>query len=69
MENLTMTEKTCSEFLKEMADAGFDFKFRATSGTDVYVGEAKEGAIKAKKQATPQEAMQRIKARLSHHEK
>ena len=59
-----MTEKTISEFLKEMADVGFSFDFRATNGTDVYIGSAKDGLVKSKKQLTPDELKQRITARL-----
>ena len=61
---LVMTEKTCSDFLKEMADAGFSFDFRATNGADIYLGSAKDGVVKAKKQLTPDELKQRITERL-----
>lgn len=60
-----MTEKTCNEFLKEMADAGFSFDFRATNGNDVYFGNAKDGVLKAKKQLTADQLKDRIKARLA----
>jgi hypothetical protein len=33
-----MSEKTISEFLKEMADAGFTFDYRATNGEMTFVG-------------------------------
>lgn len=61
---LAMTEKTISEFIKEMAAVGFSFDFRATNGTDVYIGSAKDGVVKSKKQLTPDELKQRITARL-----
>jgi hypothetical protein len=62
---VAMTEKTISEFLKEMAAVGFDYNFRATDGERVYVGSAKDGVLKVKKQLTPDELKQRITARLS----
>lgn len=60
-----MNEKTISEFLKEMADVGFSFDFRATNGDQVYVGSAKDGVLKSKRQLTPEELKQRITARLN----
>lgn len=33
-----MSDKTISEFLKEMADAGFTFDYRATNGEMTFVG-------------------------------
>lgn len=64
-----MTEKTCNEFLKEMADAGFSFDFRATNGNDVYIGSAKDGVLKSKKQATQEELKNRIKEQLKSGER
>lgn len=62
---MAMTEKTINEFLKEMASVGFDYNFRATDGESVYVGSAKDGVLKVKKQLTPDELKQRITARLN----
>jgi hypothetical protein len=62
---MAMTEKTISQFLKEMADVGFSFDFRATNGDQVYVGSAKDGVLKSKRQLTPDELKQRITARLN----
>ena len=59
-----MTEKTCNEFLKEMAEAGFSFDFRATNGNEVYLGNAKDGVLKVKKQLTSEQLKERITARL-----
>ena len=33
-----MSDKTISEFLKEMSDAGFTFDYRATNGEMTFVG-------------------------------
>lgn len=33
-----MSDKTISEFLKEMAEAGFTFDYRATNGEMTFVG-------------------------------
>ena len=41
-----MTEKTCNQFLKEMADAGFSFDFVATNGGAQIKGKCKNGEIK-----------------------
>lgn len=60
-----MTEKTCSQFLKEMTEAGFSFDFRATNGDEVYIGKAKDGVLTSKKQLTPQQMKQRITAKLA----
>jgi hypothetical protein len=61
---VVMTEKTCNEFLKEMAEAGFSFDFRATNGNDVYLGNAKDGVLKIKKQLTADQLKKRISERL-----
>jgi hypothetical protein len=37
-----MSEKTISEFLKEMAAAGFTFDYRATNGEMTFVGKCIE---------------------------
>lgn len=48
-----------------MTEAGFSFDFRATNGDQVYVGSAKDGVLKSKRQLTPDELKQRITARLT----
>lgn len=60
-----MSEKTCNQFIKEMTEAGFSFDFKATNGDQVYVGSAKDGVLKSKKQLTQEELKQRITERLS----
>lgn len=62
---LAMSEKSISQFLKEMTEAGFSFDFRATNGDTVYVGSAKDGVLKSKRQLTSEELKQRITARLA----
>lgn len=62
---MDMTEKSCNEFIKEMADAGFDFSFRATNGNDVYLGDCKDGVVKTKRQLTAEQIKTRITERLS----
>jgi len=37
-----MIEKTCSQFIKEMKAAGFEFTYRATNGTQTFTGEVKQ---------------------------
>jgi len=59
-------EKTCSEWLKDMAKEGFTGKFRATNGEQVYTGEiTKEGEIKSKRVQTKEESMAKIKSVLN----
>jgi hypothetical protein len=63
---MVMNEKTISEFLNEMTEAGFSFDFRATNGEQVYVGSAKDGVLKSKKQLTAEELKQRITSKLNN---
>lgn len=60
-----MTEKTCSQFINEMRDAGFDFTFTATSGDLVIKGECKDGVLKSAKQLAPDEQKKRISQKLA----
>lgn len=55
-----MTEKTCNEFVREMADVGFDFTFTATNGEIVIRGECKGGIVKSAQQLSPQDQKNRI---------
>jgi hypothetical protein len=43
---MDMKEKTCNEFLKEMAAAGFSYDFIATNGDNEIKGNCKDGVIK-----------------------
>ena len=60
-----MSEKTVSQFLKEMAQAGFTFDYRATNGEMTFVGKCqKSGAdyvITHKKVQTVDESKRKIK--------
>lgn len=57
-----MTEKTCNQFIKEMKEAGFSFKYRATNGKQVFTGEVKQdGEMVTTKVATSEESRQKIK--------
>lgn len=38
---MTSEPKTCNQFIKEMKEAGFSFKYRATDGKQVFTGEVK----------------------------
>ena len=61
-----MTEKTCNEFVKDMAEAGFDFTFTATNGNDVYIGDCKNGIVKSKRKLSNDELKSRIKEKLNN---
>lgn len=60
-----MSEKTVSQFLKEMAQAGFTFDYRATNGEMTFVGKCqKSGAdyvITHKRVQTVDESKRKIK--------
>lgn len=60
-----MSEKTVSQFLKEMAQAGFTFDYRATNGEMTFVGKCeKSGAnyvITHNKVQTVNESKRKIK--------
>lgn len=62
---LAMTEKTISQFLKEMTEAGFSFDFRATNGDAVYIGKASDGVLTSRKQLTAEQIKQRITTKLA----
>lgn len=55
-----MTDKSCSEWLKEMAAAGFTGTFKATSAGQTYVGELKDGEVKARKVSSVEESKAQI---------
>lgn len=63
-----MSDKTISEFLKEMAEAGFTFDYRATNGEMTFVGKCvKSGSeykITHKKVQTIAESRAKIKEML-----
>lgn len=63
-----MSDKTISEFLKEMAEAGFTFDYRATNGEMTFVGKCvKSGSeykITHKKVQTVAESRAKIKEML-----
>jgi len=63
-----MSDKTISEFLKEMADAGFAFDYRATNGEMTFVGKCvKSGSeykITHKRVQTVAESKAKIKEML-----
>jgi len=59
-------EKSCSEWLKEMAKEGFTGKFKATNGEQTYTGEiTKDGEIKSKRITTQSESMAKIRGMLN----
>ncbi len=43
-----MSEKTISQFLKEMAEAGFTFDYRATNGEMTFVGKCEKSGSEYK---------------------
>jgi len=43
-----MSDKTISEFLKEMANAGFTFDYRATNGEMTFVGKCERSGSEYK---------------------
>lgn len=63
-----MSDKTISEFLKEMAEAGFTFDYRATNGEMTFVGKCvKSGSeykITHKRVQTVAESRAKIKEML-----
>lgn len=60
-----MSEKSCSDWLKEMAAAGFDGTFKATSNGQTFIGEIKDGEVKAKKVTSAEESRKKIKDMLN----
>ena len=63
------TEKTCNEFLKEMAEAGFNFTFKASNDKDEYYGQCVDGVIKAKRKLSKEELIKRIEISLLENKK
>lgn len=57
-----MTEMTCNEFIKSMKEAGFDFTYIATNGTQTFKGRvSKSGEVETVKVKTVAESRQAIK--------
>lgn len=53
---------TVSEWLKDMAAAGFDGEFTASNGADNYIGEIRDGKVFSRKLASANESREKIKA-------
>lgn len=64
-----MTEKSINQFIKEMADAGFTFDYRATNGEMTFIGNCvKSGSqyvIEHKRVQTVDESRSKIKEILN----
>lgn len=64
-----MQEKTINQFIKDMAEAGFDFQFRATNGEITFVGKCvRSGAdytITHRKLENAKESMRKIRDMLN----
>lgn len=56
-----MKNKTVNEFVKEMAAAGFDFKFRATDGKVTITGKCKDTIVEYERIPTYSESIAKIK--------
>jgi hypothetical protein len=57
-----MSEMTCNQFVRAMADAGFSFTYRATNGDVVINGEVKSnGESTAVKSKSATQSRQEIK--------
>lgn len=57
-----MIEKTCSQFIKEMKAAGFEFTYKATDGVQTFTGEVKaDGKTITVKITSSSESRKKIK--------
>lgn len=59
---VVMTEKSCNQFIKEMAAAGFDFDFVATNGENKIKGKCKNGEIKIHREPNKELLLKKLAA-------